>query len=101
MSIKKQYLKSKAICKVTFKISDDFLKEVKTVHIVGDFNNWELSHPMKKLKNGSFSQTIDFKKGQEYQFRYLANEKDWFNETETDKSVTTHFGDSENSVLVL
>ncbi len=101
MSIKKQYLKSKPVCKVTFKISEDSVKQANSVHILGDFNNWKLTHPMKKLKNGSFTQTIDFEKGKEYQFRYLANQKNWFNENETDKSVKTQFGDSENSVIVI
>lgn len=101
MSIKKQYLKNKPVCKVTFKLSEKNVKSAKSVHILGDFNNWELTHPMKKLKNGSFTKTIDFEKGNEQQFRYLADKENWFNEKETDKLITTHFGDSKNSVIIL
>jgi 1,4-alpha-glucan branching enzyme len=102
MSIKKQYLKSKPVCKVTFRIPEELGSSAKTAHVVGEFNQWDLfSIPMKKLKNGAFTTTLDLEQGREYQFRYLLDEKDWENDADADSFVPTPFGNSENSVIVL
>jgi 1,4-alpha-glucan branching enzyme len=102
MSIRKQYLKSKPVCKVTFRISEEMGHPAKTAHIVGEFNNWNFfSNPMKKLKNGAFTTTLNLEKGRVYQFRYLLNKDTWINEGDADKSVPTPYGDSENSVIVI
>lgn len=71
------------------------------VHVVGEFNDWnEQGSPLKQLKNGSFSTTVDLEQGREYQFRYLIDGKSWENDDEADKYVTTPFG-TENSVVVV
>ena len=102
MSIRKQYLKSKPICKTTFRISEEMGDSALTAHIVGEFNNWTLfSTPMKKLKSGAFTTTLDLETGREYQFRYLLDKKNWENERDADKSIPTPFGDSENSIIVI
>ena len=43
MAFKKQYLKSKPVCKVTFKLTKEEAKAADSVSIVGDFNNWDKS----------------------------------------------------------
>ena len=102
MSSKKQYLKSKPVCKVTFRISEKEGNSAGTAHIVGEFNNWDsVSTPMKKLKTGAFTTTINLQKGREYQFRYLLDNKIWENDAEADKYVPTPFGDCDNSVVTL
>ena len=102
MSIRKQYLKSKQVCKATFRIPAEMGNLAKTAHIVGEFNNWTLfSTPMKKLKSGAFTTTLNLEPGREYQFRYLLDQNIWENEKDADKSVTTPYGDSENSVIVI
>jgi 1,4-alpha-glucan branching enzyme len=74
----------------------------KTAHVVGEFNNWSaFSTPMKKLKSGAFTTTLELEPGREYQFRYLLDKKTWENETDADKSVSTPYGDSENSVIII
>ena len=76
MAFKKQYLKSKPVCKVTFKISKEEAKAAGSVSIVGDFNNWDKKAlVMKKLKNGSFSAAMDLPVEKDYQFRYLLDGK--------------------------
>ena len=56
MAIKKQFLKSKPICKVTFTVA---AKEANNAAVVGSFNEWNAeSAPLKKLKNGSFKGTV-------------------------------------------
>ena len=53
MSIKKQFIKTKPVCKVTFSIE---AKEAKLASVVGDFNNWNPEEgTLSKLKNGTFN----------------------------------------------
>ena len=101
MGVKKQYLKSKPICKVTFKVDNKTVTGAEKVQIVGEFNNWDTnSTPMKHLKSGEFSETIELNAGQEYQFKYLVNDSEWTIEPEADKVVSNSFNTT-NSVLVL
>jgi 1,4-alpha-glucan branching enzyme len=102
MSIKKQYLKTKPECKVTFTLSKNLSRSAGSVHLVGEFNGWDTaSHPMKLQKDGSYSLTINLEKGREYQFRYLIDGMKWQNDDCADRYVKTPFGDSDNSVVVL
>lgn len=102
MSIKKQYLKTKLLCKVTFQIPKEAVATVKKVYLVGDFNGWDPDvTPMKKQKDGAFSVTLNLEQGREYQFRYLIDGTKWENDWNADKYVPSSFGDSENSVIVL
>lgn len=102
MAIKKRYLKTKPVCKVTFKIPADVASAAKTAKIVGEFNNWSpTANPMKRLKDGAFTATLDLEKGKTYQFRYFLDEQQWENEVDADKFVVSSYGDSENSVIIL
>ena len=101
MSITKKYLKSKSICKVTFRVPAEVGVNHKMAFILGDFNNWDKSaNRMKKLvKDGSFSVVVDLETGKEYEFKYLLDGNIWLNDDSADKQITTHFGDSSNSVV--
>ena len=102
MTIKKQYLKTKPMCKVTFKIPAEVGNLAQTATIVGDFNNWSFTtNPMKRLKAGAFTTTLDLEKGKAYQFRYVLDNNKWENDTEADKFVPSPCGDSENSVIIV
>lgn len=102
MSIGKQFLKSKPVCKVTFNIPASVGGEFAEAHVVGEFNAWSTTgNPMKRLKNGSFRTTVDLETGRSYQFRYLLGPSHWENEPEADDQIPTPFGDSLNSVLDL
>ena len=102
MSIKKQYLKNNAVCKITF-ILRDKVKGFENVRIAGDFNNWDRNcEPMKMLKSGGFSQSINFDAGKSYQFKYLINDSLWANEQDSDQMITNGLGPNDyNSVLIL
>ena len=101
MGLIKKYLKSKGICKVTFKITDKEANGAKTVAVLGDFNNWETAAtPMKSLKNGTFTATVDLDTNQEYHFRYLMDGERWENDWEADNYAASGYGDSENSVII-
>ena len=95
--LKKQYLKSKAVCKVTFYTPEEI--EAEEVTLVGDFNEWdEEATPMKKMKDGRFKVVLPLEKDNEFQFRYLVNGAEWHNDWEADKYVPNPFlGD--NSVV--
>ena len=101
MSLKKQYLKTRAACRVTFPLPKKAAAFANTVHLVGDFNDWNKSiTPMKRLKNGSFTTTLVLRRNKEYQFRYLLDGLQWENDWKADKYVPNRYG-SENSVVVV
>ncbi|PIE48727.1 MAG: glycoside hydrolase [Flavobacteriales bacterium] len=97
MSIKKRFLKSKPVCKVTFTVAD---VEAEKVSVVGDFNNWKpKANPLKKLKNGSFKGSVDLEQGNKYQFRYLIDGKTYLNDDQADGYAYNDFAGTENAVL--
>ncbi len=97
----KQYVKSRKVAKLTFKVAAKELPEgveVKSVHLVGDFNGWnQTATPMKKSK-GVFSATVEVEPGSVVQFRYLANSSNWFNDWEADEYQMGDQGE-DNSVV--
>jgi 1,4-alpha-glucan branching enzyme len=100
--IKKQFLKSKPVCKVTFSIPADALVGAQEVKIAGDFSQWTAEAvPMKKAKDGSFKAIVELETGKEYQFRYLVDDNRWVNDTEADKYVPNNLTFEENSVVCL
>lgn len=99
MSIKKQFLKSKPLCKVAFRLDAAEVNGAKKVQILGDFNNWDqTSEPMTMLKSNDFTAALELESGKEYQFRYLIDGIDWKNDSEADGFVVNEFG-SENGVI--
>ena len=56
---------------------------------------------MKKLKNGSFSSTLELPKESKYQFRYLLNDKDWANDANADEYAPSSVSYDENSVVAV
>lgn len=102
MSIKKKYLKTKPVCKVTFRFHENPSNSVKSVNLVGEFNDWnKKADSMNSLKSGAFTLAMDLELDREYQFRYLVDGTRWENELEADKHVPTIFGDSNNSVIIV
>ncbi|KAB5490037.1 MULTISPECIES: isoamylase early set domain-containing protein [Flagellimonas] len=96
MAIKKQYLKSKPICKVTFTVPAD---EAETVAVVGDFNNWNpTASELKKLKNGTFKGTFELPMENSYEFRYLID-GNFTNDEEADRFQWNEYAGTENAVL--
>jgi 1,4-alpha-glucan branching enzyme len=99
MSFKKQFLKSKPVCKVSFRLDAAEVSGAKNVQLLGDFNNWDKSvEPMTALKSNDFTATLELETGKEYQFRYLIDGSVWKNDTQADSFVANGFGE-ENSVV--
>jgi len=100
MSLKKQILKSKPVCKVTFRFPKGLAEDAETVALVGSFNNWDpAACPMTPVKEGGFTIQLDLEKGRSYEFRYVADGKDWYNDPEADSYVANDFGE-ENSLVI-
>ncbi len=95
--LKKSYSKTGKKCRVTFKLSAEI--EAETAVLCGDFNEWnQESHPMKQLKDGSFSVTISVPSNQTYRFRYLLDGERWENDWEADAYAPNEHG-SDDSIL--
>ena len=95
----RRYLKSKPVCKVTFRLPAEAAPGAGAVAIVGDFNGWDRgTGSMKRLKNGSFSLTLDLETGREYRFRYLIDESRWENDWGADRYEPNAYG-SEDSII--
>ena len=102
MSLKKQYLKSRPVCKVTFVLDATSADGAKEAAVLGDFNSWDPTDAtMKKAKDGTFSRTYELETGKEYQFRYLIDNTRWVNDTEADKLVYSGVASEQNCVVVL
>ncbi len=100
-SLRKQYLISNNICKVTFRLPKEAANGAQMVTIVGDFNKWNLTeNKMKKLKSGDFTLTLNLPCNREYRFRYLIDANKWENDWFANKYVPNDFG-TEDSVVVV
>ena len=98
MAIKKQYLKTKPICKVTFSLP---AKDANSVAVVGTFNNWDAGvTALKKLKNGTFKGTVDLASETSYEFRYLVDGT-YTNDDQSDGFVWNDFAAANNGILNL
>ncbi len=97
--LKKQFLKSKSLCKVTFSLPKKAVNNATEVRVLGEFNDWkwENGFPMKATKQ-DFKAVIELEPGREYQFRYLANNQIWENDWAADDYQPTPYG-VENSVV--
>ncbi|HEB75627.1 MAG TPA: hypothetical protein ENJ04_04695 [Nitrospirae bacterium] len=99
--IKKQYLKSRPACRVTFRLPREAAPDARKVSIVGDFNNWDKgAMVMKRLKNGDFTITMELETGREYCYRYLIDSSRWENDWWADRYRPNPYG-SDDSVVVL
>jgi len=102
MGIKKQYLKTRPICKVTFRLSKEEANDAKQVFLVGEFNQWnEVETPMKAIKKGGFTVTLALETGKKYRFRYFFDRFYWGNDPEADGYEFCSFGNCDNGILSL
>ncbi len=102
MSIKKQFLKGKPECKITFRLDKPAIEvPVESVKIVGSFNNWSVDgEEMDGLKSGDFTKALTFATEQQIQFRYLINNSIWWTDFEADGLIENGMGDEQFNALV-
>lgn len=95
--LKKKFFKSKPTCQVTFQLPSEI--EAQAATIVGDFNGWDQSaSPLKKIKS-MWKTTLELEKDKSYQFRYLVNGSEWYNDEAADSYVPNNIN-GDNSVVV-
>ncbi len=95
--LKKRRFKKENVVKVTFVLPPEVAAE--TIHLVGEFNDWQTSHAMRRQKDGGWRITLDLEPGRGYQFRYLVDGHKWLNEPRADKYVPNPYG-GQNAVVV-
>jgi 1,4-alpha-glucan branching enzyme len=95
--LQKRRFKKDNVTKVTFVLPAE--AGGNTVHVVGEFNEWQASQAMKRQKDKSWRLTVNLDPGSEYQFRYLLNEQVWFNDPEADGYAPNPYGE-QNSVVI-
>ena len=99
--LKKQYIKSGSVCKVSFRLPKEAVKGGKRVNVVGDFNDWSIeANPMNQLKSGEFTVTLNLKSGREYRFRYLVDGYRWENDWNADRYERNAYGSDDSVVAV-
>lgn len=70
-----------------------------SIHVVGDFNNWDQrATPLRQSETGWMT-TLELDAGQSYQYRYLMNGDDWYNDWQADAYATNEYG-GDNSVVI-
>lgn len=103
MALTKKFLKTKPVCKVTFKLTKDAAQDAEALYLVGDFNGWDKdAASMKKAKSGDFSTTLDLEVGRAYQFKYFAmvnGQELWLNDDAPDRLEHSEFSGDANSVV--
>ena len=100
--IKKQALKSKPICKVTFGLSKKEAPDASKVNLVGEFNDWNKTNTeLTKMKSGDFKITLSLEQDKSYQFRYLIDGVHWINDSDADRYVHSGIGNESNGVIDL
>ena len=85
---------------LTREVQFEFLApDAKKVHLVGDFNKWNISEtPMKEDKNGIWKTTLPLEAGR-YEYRFLVD-GNWKNDPSCSCCVPNEFG-SQNCVRIV
>src|SRR5687767_2459695 len=92
----KKYDSHKRTCQVTFVLPH---KKATCASVVGDFNGWDrYAHPMKRHTDGTWRLDLRLEAGQEYQYRFLIDNKEWMVDRNADK-YAVHPQGGENSVV--
>ncbi len=99
MPLIKNFLKTRAICRVKFIMPPEAVNGADKLFLVGDFNDWNTTTcPMKRLKDGTFTLEVPLAAGQDFQYRYLTDAGFWLNDTEADEDVPCSFAGTEKSL---
>jgi 1,4-alpha-glucan branching enzyme len=98
----KRYIKSRKVVKVTFELPKADMPEdltPETVHLLGEFNDWDPTATlMKRSKGSTFRTMVELEPGREYQFRYLVNGEHWCNDPQADAYIAGGLG-ADNCVV--
>ncbi|GAB4399445.1 MAG: hypothetical protein OHK0053_19630 [Microscillaceae bacterium] len=102
--MKKQFLKSRPVCKVTFSLPQEAAPSATSVQLLGDFNEWKPEEAIEmklNFKEKAFQTELELPTGRNYAFRYLIDHLNWENAWDADAYEASPFAGIENSVLHL
>jgi 1,4-alpha-glucan branching enzyme len=100
--LKKQYSKTKPVCKVTFSLPLEAAPQAERVLLLGDFNEWHVPQGVEMKKKGNqFEAALDLAAGKQYAFRYLIDGSQWENDWQADAYMPSPFAGITNSVIRL
>lgn len=90
--IKKSYVKSKQLYKVTFEVPTDQIGAGRDVRVLGNFNDWSWDGGLV-LKSGKagYKSNTELPAGH-YQFRYLIDGWDWDNDDSAEAYTDSGYG---------
>ena len=103
MALKKQLKDKGATTLVTFTIGENEAPSSSNVLLLGDFNNWlsnDSTFQMER-KGNTYVKSIKLENGKRYEFRYLSDDKGWFNDHAADDYVPSPYSGIQNSVVDL
>lgn len=96
--IKKQFTPKRTVCRVTFRVPEEWAG--RKVAVVGDFNDWNPeSNPMER-KNGGWETLLRLKPNSEYRFRYFIDGDRWENDDAADEYVANEYGTEDSIVQI-
>lgn len=99
--LKKQYLKNKPTCKVTFTLPVEAVNGAQEVKLLGEFNGWNREEGiLMKATKKEFKTILELETGRNYEFRYLIDNNTWENDWAADDYLPTPYGVF-NSVVTL
>lgn len=96
--IKKQNVKSRNVCKVTFELGAETAAD--EIYLISEANGWQ-PVAFEQQKGGKWKLTQEFEPGRDYQFRYMVvrgGERSFENDEQADRSVPNEHG-SENGII--
>ncbi|GAB5553483.1 MAG: hypothetical protein Sapg2KO_30740 [Saprospiraceae bacterium] len=98
--LKKQYLKTKPVCKVTFTLPKKAIATTSEIRVLGDFNNWNWEEgTIMKATKAEYKAMVELSAGQDYEFRYVAADGSWENDWAADDYVPSPYTGIDNSVV--
>ena len=100
----KEYIDTTDLCAVTFALPEDELPPnivVNTVTIAGEFNDWNIdSTPLLFDKAANeYRVTLELAPATSYQYRFVINDDQWYNDWEADAYATTNVCEGENCIV--
>ncbi|AEE50164.1 isoamylase early set domain-containing protein [Haliscomenobacter hydrossis] len=98
--LKKDYSKTKKVCKVTFSLPTTAVQDGAEVRVLGDFNSWTWqSGLIMKAGKTEYTASIELALGANYEFRYAINNERWENDWAADAYVPSPFDGINNSLV--
>jgi 1,4-alpha-glucan branching enzyme len=70
-----------------------------TIHLVGEFNNWNKAATPLQLSDHGWSVTLELEAGKPYRYRYLVNNSEWHNDWNADQYQPNEYGGDDSVVI--